>query len=254
MRSDEIKKALARHYPSERWVFLTEVKTGPTWFAGPGELLKIDAVAIRKSWSHPIINAYEVKVSRSDFLGDLKWPGYLPYCHRFYWACPTGLIKDTEVSEQAGLIYVSKTGGLKTVKKALFRHIDMPTSMFYHLLISHTENDRHPFFSDRREYALAYIEDRAARQSLAARFKTSLMTERDELRGKISNLETEIKSSASEREILEDVKKVLDEHGIRRWNIASALRDRLKEQIPPDLRRDLIELKKTLNRLQLDSE
>ncbi len=27
----------------------------------------------------------EIKVSRSDLLGDAKWPDYLDYCDRFYW-------------------------------------------------------------------------------------------------------------------------------------------------------------------------
>ncbi|HEY0959763.1 MAG TPA: MmcB family DNA repair protein [Novosphingobium sp.] len=28
----------------------------------------------------------EIKVSRADLLGDAKWPEYLDYCDRFYWA------------------------------------------------------------------------------------------------------------------------------------------------------------------------
>lgn len=33
----------------------------------------------------------EIKVSRADLLGDAKWPEYLDYCDRFYWALPPGL-------------------------------------------------------------------------------------------------------------------------------------------------------------------
>ena len=32
----------------------------------------------------------EIKVARSDLLGDKKWPEYLDYCDRFYWAIPAG--------------------------------------------------------------------------------------------------------------------------------------------------------------------
>ncbi len=32
----------------------------------------------------------EIKVSRADLLGDGKWPDYLAYCDRFYWAVPAG--------------------------------------------------------------------------------------------------------------------------------------------------------------------
>lgn len=32
----------------------------------------------------------EIKVSRADLRGDAKWPGYLDYCDRFFWAVPHG--------------------------------------------------------------------------------------------------------------------------------------------------------------------
>ena len=32
----------------------------------------------------------EIKVSRADLLGDGKWPDYLEYCDRFFWAVPAG--------------------------------------------------------------------------------------------------------------------------------------------------------------------
>ena len=32
----------------------------------------------------------EIKVSRSDLLGDSKWPEYLGCCDRYYWAVPSG--------------------------------------------------------------------------------------------------------------------------------------------------------------------
>ena len=33
----------------------------------------------------------EIKVQRSDLLGDGKWPDYLDYCDRFYWGVPPHL-------------------------------------------------------------------------------------------------------------------------------------------------------------------
>lgn len=32
----------------------------------------------------------EIKCSRADLLGDGKWPEYLDYCDRFFWAVPQG--------------------------------------------------------------------------------------------------------------------------------------------------------------------
>lgn len=36
------------------------------------------------------VTIVEIKVSRADLLGDAKWPDYLDYCDRFYWAVPPG--------------------------------------------------------------------------------------------------------------------------------------------------------------------
>jgi len=36
------------------------------------------------------ITIVEIKVSRADLLGDSKWPLYLDYCDRFFWAVPHG--------------------------------------------------------------------------------------------------------------------------------------------------------------------
>ena len=37
-----------------------------------------------------LITIVEIKVSRADLLGDHKWPDYLDYCDRFFWAVPAG--------------------------------------------------------------------------------------------------------------------------------------------------------------------
>ena len=36
------------------------------------------------------ITIVEIKVSRGDLLGDMKWPDYLDFCDRFFWAVPGG--------------------------------------------------------------------------------------------------------------------------------------------------------------------
>src|SRR5690606_16330847 len=32
----------------------------------------------------------EIKCSRTDLLGDMKWPDYFDYCDRFFWGVPIG--------------------------------------------------------------------------------------------------------------------------------------------------------------------
>ena len=55
----------------------------------------------------------EIKVSRADLLGDMKWPDYLDYCDRFFWAVPPGFDLtpfETEAfrPEVAGLIVADR--------------------------------------------------------------------------------------------------------------------------------------------------
>lgn len=37
-----------------------------------------------------LLTIVEIKVSKADLLGDHKWPDYLDYCDRFFWAVPAG--------------------------------------------------------------------------------------------------------------------------------------------------------------------
>lgn len=41
-----------------------------------------------------MLTIVEIKVSRADLLGDRKWPDYLDYCDRFFWAVPPGFALD----------------------------------------------------------------------------------------------------------------------------------------------------------------
>ena len=37
-----------------------------------------------------MLTIVEIKVSKADLLGDQKWPAYLDYCDRYFWAVPAG--------------------------------------------------------------------------------------------------------------------------------------------------------------------
>lgn len=116
-------------------VFIPECKNGPTWTSG--SMLRMDAWVMKRSWSKPLITAYEVKVSRGDFINDDKWPGYLDYCNQFYFVCPTGLISPDELSQDVGLMYVASTGSrLITKKKAPYRNVNIPESIYRYIIMS----------------------------------------------------------------------------------------------------------------------
>ena len=54
----------------------------------------------------------EIKVSRADLLGDMKWTDYLDYCDRFYWAVPPALAahleEDRFLPGEAGLLIADR--------------------------------------------------------------------------------------------------------------------------------------------------
>jgi len=92
---------------------------------------------MRKSWANPLVIGYEIKVNRSDFVNDQKWHGYLPFCNEFCWVCPYGLIDPNEVSDDAGLMYVSKNcNRVYTKKRAKYRDVEIPDSIWRYILMS----------------------------------------------------------------------------------------------------------------------
>jgi hypothetical protein len=85
---------LAEKHSSD--VFIRECKDGPSV---NNSHCRLDAWAMKRSWSSPCTYGYEVKVSRQDFLKDDKWRNYLPYCNEFYFAATKGLIQLEELPE-----------------------------------------------------------------------------------------------------------------------------------------------------------
>lgn len=225
VRTDLIKKALSERHAED--FFLTEVKNGSTVLSN--NLLKIDALAIKKSWSKPCITGYEVKVSRSDFMADEKWPGYLNYCHRFYFVCPSGLIAPPELPENVGLVWYTPEGGLVTRKKALFRPIEMNGDMLYYILLSRVDSEKHPFFSDKREFCEAWVKDKQSRHILGQQVGIAMVDKMNQLLREINDLKSD-----RAREKYEKAKEVLGKHqiDIERYGWADDLDSRLSNGMP----------------------
>lgn len=134
MKASDVISLLAQKHAAD--VFVRECKDGPTQSTG-GRHLRLDAWAMSRSWSKPMTFGYEVKVSRSDFLNDMKWPAYLDLCSNFYFACPHGLIQPDELPAEVGLLWVAKTGTrLFTKRKAVYREVQIPESLFRYILMS----------------------------------------------------------------------------------------------------------------------
>lgn len=102
------------------------VHLGSNWLQE--HVQRADVVTVKPSYTRFCVAIYEVKVSRADFLGDLraeKWRGYLPHCHRIYFAVPAGMVKKDEVPPEAGLI-VRGPNGWQVQKGAPPREVEIP--------------------------------------------------------------------------------------------------------------------------------
>lgn len=195
VKAHEIKLALAERHKDD--LFLTEVKNGPTYSATKGELLIIDALAIKKSWANPRIDGYEIKISRSDFVRDNKFQGYMQMCNAFWFVTVKGIATEAEIPDEAGWIeYNPKRKTLYTRKKAPYREIEIPVKMFYYIMMTRLDSDRYPFFSSREEYIKAYLEHKIETRELAFRLKSRLIEQvaalekqNKELRNKLETYE-----------------------------------------------------------------
>ena len=88
----------------------------------------VDVAAMRLSWTHPRLTGYEVKVTRSDLLVDLrseKWRNYLPCVQRLYFAIsPDVTFTAEEIPPECGIMVRSRRHSWRTIRKAYPRTID----------------------------------------------------------------------------------------------------------------------------------
>lgn len=144
--SDVVGALMAKHAED---VCVPGCKDGPTQH-GLGIL---DLWVMKKSWAHPSFIGYEVKVSRSDFLGDIKWRKYRDVCTELYFAAPPGVIQPEELSDGVGLILCTKSA-TRIKRKAVWREPDeekLRVLMTYVLMCRATIGDESKQYKPRSE-------------------------------------------------------------------------------------------------------
>ena len=112
-----------------------EVPLGSVWLSKDG-LGVADVISINYSYVKFVMDIFECKVTRSDFIQDLnskKYEKYLPYCNRFYYACLTGITTAEEMPPEVGLIVMGENGW-RTVKAAKKRIVDIPQEALLSML------------------------------------------------------------------------------------------------------------------------
>jgi hypothetical protein len=79
---------------------------------------RADLVAVDRAG---LISVVEVKSCRADYLADRKWPDYLAYCDRFYFAVASDFPVDL-LPEAEGLILADRFAG-EIVREAALRRL-----------------------------------------------------------------------------------------------------------------------------------
>ena len=249
--SNDIKASLsARHYQD---FFQAEVKDGPTWGTSH---LRLDALAVKKSWSKPCFTGYEIKVSRSDFNADDKWHSYLPYCHRFYFVCPKGLLAKDEISSPAGLmVYNPENKQVRIVKSAKHRHVEPDPDLFMYLLMNSVQSDRYPFSPSKHEFYKKLVEEKRIDKELTPslssyhRMKIAELTAKERgLQHKRDALKEELDLIKSIKDFLRE-KKLLGYWGYQEKLISSLEKVFEKNHKDPMLDNELRELSSRLEKL-----
>ncbi len=95
------------HAAPNEWLFLRELRVGTGMRRA--SLQRLDAFALN-TYPHTGMRrvCYEVKVSRADYLNELKHPLKrrigMRYANEFYFVTPADLVKPTEIPPECGLV------------------------------------------------------------------------------------------------------------------------------------------------------
>lgn len=205
----------ARH---SKDLIVAECKDGPT--SGVSHL-RLDWWVMRRSWTNPAFIGYELKRSRSDFVRDDKWPGYLPLCNELWFVDDGAVIQPAELPESVGLLRPAGSR-FRVLRKAAFREIEPPVSLMMYVLMCRTkvkarwtENGE----IGQADYWRGWLEEseehfrlgRAVSRKLARGFSERVESVENENR----RLVAERDNAVAERAKLDEIATALDARGIR---------------------------------------
>jgi hypothetical protein len=184
---------------------------------------RLDAWAMRKSWSNPCVTGYELKVSRSDFLGDDKWHAYLPMCNDLYFVTPAKMVQPDEVPAPAGLMWATENR-VYLKKKPVRRDGPISENVFRYILMWRASIDgRGP----RVENWKAWVEQKQEDMMIGHAASKSI---RDTVRQHVISVRDENCRLRKENAEYESIKKLLAELGfvgtigVSRWRVEERLK------------------------------
>lgn len=237
VKAYQIASALARIHTND--FFITECKNGSTWIPPMQGALRFDALVINRSWMHSMIRIYEIKVSRSDYRQDAKLHLYKQYCNELVLACPKGLIGKQEVDDDIGLMwYYPDSKALRMVKKPRWMNNDPDPMVLLYIIKCKSKNDHIPFFSSNREYAEAYIAEKAEKKAIGHKLGSKMAHEIADLRQELKRLEAH--GQQDYQKILGEVAQIMRNHKVSVWddkNIPAALEKAFSIRCGPEIKK-----------------
>ena len=139
----ELIRLLRIRYKIPEWVLVEEVADGTGWSSSR----RADGVAVGCWPSRGLeVHGFEVKVTRSDWLSELRAPekaaAVAPFCHRWWIVAPSGIVKKGELPAGWGLI-TAKNKRMRYAVQAALREAElMPPTMLASLLRTAVQNER----------------------------------------------------------------------------------------------------------------
>lgn len=130
MTADDIKKMLSERYDPRSHAFFPELRLGTGYGADAQGYIDGFVICL---WGDLERIAFEIKISRTDFLLEMKKPSKrrqaLAFSNKFYFVAPAGLLKPEEIPIDSGLMEVHESD-IKIKVKAPIRESIRPTWRF----------------------------------------------------------------------------------------------------------------------------
>jgi len=214
-------------------LFVPECKDGGTQ---QRHHIRLDAWAMARSWAHPCTYGYEIKMSRSDFMRDEKWPAYLALCNRFSFVAPKGLISQEELPPEVGLIEAIGAKRLITRRKAAHREGDLDLSLARYLLMCRVVVKDYEV-EDKLGYWQAWLDDQAKRKDMG--YHVARVTQEKYTRDVVA---VQVKNDRLEAEVaqLAEVKRYLEGLGIKVRGDQYSWRTRTVDELRHKLGQELL--------------
>lgn len=133
--TDLIVEALRKRYPGNAYALITELRNKTGWGGGKSERYA-DAIVMSCWPSRGLdIDGFEFKVSRSDWLNELKHPekaeAFVQYCSRWWMVeGEKGIVKDGELPKTWGLMTMVEDKLKITVQAPELKHQKEPDRAF----------------------------------------------------------------------------------------------------------------------------